>query len=38
MNKITPADISDPQEVTARAKELSVELDTAITLDSRRWF
>jgi len=31
MNKITPADISDPQEVIARAKALSVELDTAIT-------
>jgi PAS domain S-box-containing protein len=30
MNKITPADISDPQEVIARAKELSVELDTPI--------
>src|SRR6185436_13868979 len=26
MNKITPADISDPQEVVARAKALSVEL------------
>ncbi len=31
MNKITPADISDPQEVIARAKALSVELDTTIT-------
>jgi len=31
MNKITPADISDPQEVIARAKALSVELATAIT-------
>ena len=30
-NRITPADISDPQEVIARAKELSVELDTPIT-------
>jgi PAS domain S-box-containing protein len=30
MNKITPADISDPREVIARAKELSVELDTPI--------
>src|SRR4029434_6282606 len=28
MNKITPADISDPQEVIARAKALSVELGT----------
>ena len=31
MNKITPADISDPQEVVARAKALSVELGTTIT-------
>jgi PAS domain S-box-containing protein len=31
MNKITPADISDPQEVIARAKILSAELDTPIT-------
>ncbi len=31
MNKITPADISDPQEVIERAKALSVELDTTIT-------
>jgi PAS domain-containing protein len=31
VNKITPADISDPEEVIARAKALSVELDTAIT-------
>ena len=30
MNKITPADISDPQEVIARATALSVELGTAI--------
>jgi diguanylate cyclase (GGDEF)-like protein/PAS domain S-box-containing protein len=30
MNKITPADISDPQEVIARAKALSVELSTPI--------
>src|SRR6187455_1672780 len=30
MNKITPADISDPQEVIARAKALSVELGTTI--------
>src|ERR1017187_2010168 len=28
MNKITPADISDPQEVIARAKALSIELGT----------
>jgi PAS domain S-box-containing protein len=31
VNKITPADISDPQEVIARAKTLSVELGTPIT-------
>ncbi|WP_366943909.1 PAS domain S-box protein [Ferrovum sp.] len=31
MNKITPADISDPQEVIARAKALSLELGTPIT-------
>ncbi len=31
MNKITPADISDPQEVIARAKALSAELGTMIT-------
>src|SRR3954463_16729869 len=30
-NKITPADISDPQEVIARAKALSIELGTPIT-------
>jgi signal transduction histidine kinase/AmiR/NasT family two-component response regulator len=31
MNKITPADISDPQEIIARATALSVELGTPIT-------
>jgi PAS domain S-box-containing protein len=31
MNQITPADISDPQEVIARAAALSLELGTAIT-------
>jgi PAS domain S-box-containing protein len=31
VNKITPADISDPQELIARAKTLSVELGTPIT-------
>ncbi|MEY2541017.1 MAG: hypothetical protein QOI22_619, partial [Verrucomicrobiota bacterium] len=31
VNKITPADISDPQEVIARATALSVELETPIT-------
>jgi PAS domain S-box-containing protein len=30
VNKITPADISDPEEVIARAKALSVELGTSI--------
>jgi signal transduction histidine kinase/DNA-binding response OmpR family regulator len=30
MNKITPADISDPQEVIARAQALSAELGTSI--------
>jgi PAS domain S-box-containing protein len=30
MNKITPADISDPQELIARAKQLSAELETSI--------
>src|SRR5438128_2184274 len=30
-NKITPADISDPQELIARAKTLSAELETPIT-------
>ena len=31
MNKVTPADISDPQEVIARANALSAELGTPIT-------
>ena len=31
MNRITPADISDPQEVIARAEELTLELGTPIT-------
>ena len=31
VNQITPADISDPQELIARAAELSLELDTPIT-------
>jgi PAS domain S-box-containing protein len=31
MNQITPADISDPQELIARASSLSVELGTPIT-------
>lgn len=31
VNRITPADISDPQELIARATSLSTELDTRIT-------
>src|SRR5947209_15994494 len=31
VNKITPADISDPQEVISRAATLSAELSTTIT-------
>jgi PAS domain S-box-containing protein len=31
MNRITPADISDPQELIARARDLSLELETPIT-------
>ncbi|HWZ87274.1 MAG TPA: PAS domain S-box protein, partial [Polyangiaceae bacterium] len=31
MNRITPADISDPQELITRAKALSVQLGTTIT-------
>ena len=31
LNRITPADISDPQEVVARAQALSIELGTPIT-------
>jgi hypothetical protein len=31
VNRITPADISDPQELIARATALSVELGTPIT-------
>ena len=31
LNKATPADISDPQELIARAKALSLELSTPIT-------
>ena len=31
MNKITPADISDTQEVIARAKSLSAERGVSIT-------
>ena len=31
LNQVTPADISDPQELVARAKALSIELATSIT-------
>jgi len=31
LNRVTPADISDPEELIARAKSLSVELATPIT-------
>ena len=31
VNQITPADISDPQELSTRAAALSLELDTPIT-------
>src|SRR5687767_1482733 len=31
VNRITPADISDPAELVARATSLSLELDTPIT-------
>jgi len=37
MNKITPADISDPQEVIARATALSAELGRRSRRASRRW-
>jgi PAS domain-containing protein len=37
MNKITPADISDPQELIARAKALSAELATRSHRASRHW-
>ncbi len=37
INKITPADISDSQEVIARAKALSAELGTSITPASKPW-
>ena len=37
MNKITPADISDPQEVIARAKKLSDELEPRSRRASRLW-
>lgn len=38
INRITPADISDPQEIINRAGALSTELATPIAAGSRRWF
>jgi PAS domain-containing protein len=38
VNKITPADISDPQEVIARAQALSIELGTPSRRASTPWF
>jgi PAS domain S-box-containing protein len=37
VNKITPADISDPQEVIMRAKALSVELGPRLHRGSKHW-
>ena len=37
MNRITPADISDPQEVITRAKALSAELGPRSRRALRRW-
>ena len=37
MKKITPADISDPQGLIARATALSVELETPMRRASRPW-
>ena len=37
VNKITPADISDPQEVIARAEALSLELGTRSRPALRHW-
>jgi len=37
MNKMTPADISDPQEVIARAQALSVEFSTPIMQVFEAW-
>jgi PAS domain S-box-containing protein len=38
LNTITPADISDPQEVIARAEALSAELGTRDIEEDQRWF
>jgi len=37
LNKITPAEISDPQEVIARANALSQELGTTIAPGFEAW-
>ena len=37
LDKITPADISDPQEVIARAKTLSLELATPLHRALKPW-
>ena len=37
MNKVTPADISDPPEVIARAKALSIGLEPRSRRASRPW-
>jgi hypothetical protein len=37
INKITPVDISDPQEVVARAEALGVELGTRFRQALRPW-
>ena len=36
-NRITPAELFDPQEMIARANALSVEVGTPIDPASRRW-
>src|SRR5471030_2246022 len=38
LNKITPADISDPQEVVARAVALSPSSPRRLRRASRRWY
>jgi two-component system cell cycle sensor histidine kinase PleC len=37
VNRITPADISDTQELITRAAALSAELDTTIPPGSKHW-
>ena len=38
MNKVTPADISDPQEVIARAKALTDEFPSRLRRASKLWY